>query len=110
VDATSAAVPLGANLLEIGLGREASRLVLGIGQPAIDHDVELARFTYLDLDGALPARLKPSLHTEDFWFVASGSAVVDDDGHGDGPWRAQRLRPVRAILRAPFTALSLQRQ
>jgi len=31
---------------------------------------------------AAPSRFKPSLHTEDFGFVASGGAVLDDDCHG----------------------------
>ena len=52
---------------------------------AIDNDVELAGLANLDLDGTAPARFKPSLHTEDFGFVASGSAVVDNDGHVEVP-------------------------
>ena len=75
---------LGADLFQIRLGREASRLVLRVGQLAIDDDVELARLADLDVDGAAPSRFKPSLHTEDFGFVASGGAVVDNDGHVEG--------------------------
>ena len=82
--ATLATVRLGDELLQVRVGREASRLVLGVGQLAIHHDVELAALADLYSDGAAASRLKPSLHTEDFGFVASGSAVVDHDGHVDG--------------------------
>ena len=94
---------LGGELLQVRLGRKASRLVLRVGQPAVDHDVELAGLADLCVDGTASLRFKPSLHTEDFGFVASRSAVMDNDGHVDVAcsktvWRPPAADPLPLIL------------
>lgn len=73
----------GEELPKVRVDGEAAGLVARVREPAVEHDVELPGLAGLDVDGPAAAGLKPSLHTEGFGFVASGGAVVDDDGHGE---------------------------
>lgn len=76
---------LGKDAREIGLPRKPPRLVARVHGRTIDDDIELAHLARVELDGPAPATFDPSLHTEGFGFVASGGAVMDDDGHGFDP-------------------------
>ena len=69
------------DLLQILFPGESSGLVARVGEFTVDNHVELARFAGLNVHQPAPARFDPSLHTEGFGLVASGSAVMNVDGH-----------------------------
>ena len=78
-NASAAALEL--DLLQVGVRWKTPRLVARVDELFIDDDVELARLARLNVDRPAPASFNPSLHTEGFGFVASGSAIMYEDSH-----------------------------
>ena len=69
------------NALQIRLGRKLARRVSRVSDTAVDDNVELTRASGMYLRGTATSRIKPSLHTEGFGFVASAGAVMNGDRH-----------------------------
>lgn len=68
--------------LQVGVRGETSRHVARVDQLFIYDDIELTRLSGSNLNRPAAASLDPGLHTEGLGSVVSGSAVMDEDGHG----------------------------
>ena len=67
------------NGFQVGIRRKPSGLKSGVSDLAVNDDVKLAAASGLYVHRSMATRLKPSLHTEGFGFVASGGAVKDEN-------------------------------
>ena len=72
------------HLLQIGVRREPSRFIPGVGNFTVDNNVKLAGPAGLYVDRSMPVSFDPGLHTEGFGFVASVVTVINCDRHQRG--------------------------
>ena len=69
------------NGFQVSIRRKSSGFISGVSDLAVNDHVKLAAASGLYVHQRMATRLKPSLHTEGFGFVASGGAVKDENRH-----------------------------